>query len=214
MANSGASSSPPAADAFARAHARLMADHSLQFTFNAYTPPPIPPWLKPIVEVLAWIVRLIAPLLQWLFWLGLAAGAGMILYFIGREIIRLRWPAKRKPGPAAAAAEWRPEPAQARALLEDADRMAAEGRFTEAVHLLLFRSIEDIERRRPRLIHPALTSRDIARLNALPEAAGAAFALIGKAVERSIFGGRDLDAAAFAECRRAYEAFAFPEVWA
>ena len=37
---------------------------------------------------------------------------------------------------------------------------------------------------------------------------------IAAAVEASFFGARPLDAAAFADCRKAYERFAFPEAWA
>jgi len=33
-------------------------------------------------------------------------------------------------------------------------------------------------------------------------------------VEHSFFGGRAVDADGFKECRRAYEAFAFPGAWA
>src|SRR5262249_29788159 len=109
--------------------------------------------------------------------------------------------------------DWRPPLARARALLADADRLAAQGLFAEAVHLLLFRSIEDIDERRPRSIKPALTSRNIAQLDALPSSARPAFARIATSVERSFFGGREIDAQDFQECRRAYEAFAIPNAW-
>ena len=36
-------------------------------------------------------------------------------------------------------------------------RRAAEGRYDEAAHILLFRSIDDIEEKRPRLVAPAFT---------------------------------------------------------
>jgi len=209
-AGSGGTHAAAAADRLVAAHARLLQDHTLQFGFQTRTPPPPPDWLKPLVQFL----KGVAPALQWVFWGGLALVAGLILFYVGRELIRLRWPSKVKPGAVASAPEWRPEPAQARALLEDADRMAAQGRFAEAAHLLLFRSIDDIEGRRPRLIRPALTSRDIAALEGVPETARRAFQTIAQVVERSFFGGRDVDAAAFAECRRAYESFAFPEAWA
>ena len=209
-AGSGGEHAAAVADRVAASHARLLQDHTLQFGFQTRTPPPPPDWLKPLAEFLKWI----APALQWVFWGGLALVAGLILFYVGRELIRLRWPSRAKPAAAAPTPEWLPEPAQARALLEDADRMAAQGRFAEAAHLLLFRSIDDIEGRRPRLIRPALTARDIAGLEGVPEGARGAFQTIAQVVERSFFGGRDVDAAAFAECRRAYEAFAFPEAWA
>ncbi len=197
-------------DRLAEAHARLVQDHSLQFAFKTRTPPPTPDWLKPLGEILG----AIAPILKWGFWIGLALIAALILFYLGRELVRVRWPnlAKRKSVPEPVP-EWRPEPERARALLEDADHLAAEGRFAEAAHLLLFRSIDDIEGRRPRSIRPALTARDIAGLESLPAAARAAFGAIAHVVERSVFGGRDVDAAAFAECRRAYQDFALPGVW-
>ena len=199
-----------AADRLAQAHARLVQDHSLQFSFAAVPPPKVPDWFKPLVEFLTQI----APALKWVFWGGLALIVAMILYFIGRELIRLRWPDKRKAKVKAPVADWRPAPERARVLLEDADRLAAQGRYAEAAHLLLHRSIEDIQGRRPRAVGPSLTARDIAGLDSLPAAARPMFARIAEVVERSFFGGRDVDAAAFADCRRAYEAFAFPEAWA
>jgi hypothetical protein len=66
---------------------------------------------------------------------------------------------------------WRPDAAVARVLLADADALAAKGRYAEAAHLLLRRSVQDIEGSRPRLVRPALTSRDIAAHPGLPDAA-------------------------------------------
>ncbi|MEO8113408.1 MAG: DUF4129 domain-containing protein, partial [Phenylobacterium sp.] len=101
----------------------------------------------------------------------------------------------------------------ARSLLEEADRLAAEGAFDAAAHTLLFRSLEDIAGRRPGLLRPALTSRDIAQIDAMPPSARQAFAAIAQAVEHSFFGGRTLAAGDFARCRAAYESFAFAEGW-
>jgi hypothetical protein len=99
------------------------------------------------------------------------------------------------------------------ALLSDADRLAGEGRYAEAIHLLLFRSIEDIDAKRPHAVKPALTSRDILELQALPSAARRALSRLVTTVEWSFFGGRPVDATDFSACRRAYEEFAFPESW-
>jgi hypothetical protein len=207
----GVGASSGAADQLARAHARLLQDHDLQFAFAAAPAPPKPPdWLKPLAELIASL----APLLQWVFWGGLALAVAAILFFIGRELVRVRWPARHKPVDLPAPEAWRPAPERARALLEDADALAAAGRYGDAARLLLHRSIDDLESRRPRAVRPALTARDIARLEALPAPARGPFALIAAAVEKAFFAGRELDAAGFAECRRAYEAYAFPEAWA
>jgi hypothetical protein len=98
-------------------------------------------------------------------------------------------------------------------LLRDADALAEQGRFDEAARLLLFRSIDEIESRRPRLIRPALTSRDIAGAATIPDGARGAFAAIVSMVERSLFAGRALALPDWRECRAAYEDFAFAGAW-
>ena len=205
-------------DALAAAQARLLHDPTYQFSFAAPPPPPGPPsWLQPLIHWLRPLMRglaRLAPSLQWVFWGLLAIGVVAILVMLAREFVLYRRPAKAAQQAVRLGAEtWRPSAARAKALLADADRLAAEGRFDEAAHILLFRSIDDIEEKRPRLVAPAATSRELAVLDELPEAAGRALGVIVRQVERSLFGGRALDAAAFADCRRAYEAFAFPSLW-
>jgi len=112
------------------------------------------------------------------------------------------------------AAAWRPEEKAARALLAEADAMAAAGRYDEAARLLLHRSLEDIAARRPTLLRPALTSREIAGVPSLPDAVRGAFAAMAAPVERSLFGGRALDSAAWQEARAAYGDFALSKAWA
>jgi len=206
----------PSRSALQAAHARLLQDKSLQFDFNAAPPPdkiaPPPGWLKWLGDVLVGA----AHLLGWVFWGAVVLAVVAFVVFLVLEIARTRWPDrfKRKPRPIPQPAEWRPDAAVARALLEDADRLAKEGRYAEAARLLLHRSIEDIEGRRPRLVRPAYTAREIAGLEDLPGAARSTFSFIADIVERSFFGGRDVDAGGFAECRQAYEQFAFPGSWA
>ena len=77
----------------------------------------------------------------------------------------------------------------------------------------MFRSIEDIDSRRPALVRPALTSRDIAALPAIPSRPRGAFARIAMTVERSLFGRRPLGPEDWRDCRSAYEEFAFAEAW-
>lgn len=202
----------PATDAsFAAAHRRLLETPGLQLDFPAaVAPPPPPEWLKAFGRFLG---DYVAPLLKYVFWIGLAIIAAAVLFLIVREVANLRRPGRRGAAKRAAPVDWRPEPLKAKALLEDADRLAAAGRFEEAVHLLLHRSVDDLRSRRPDLVRPALTSRDIARIEAVPPTPREAFGRIAKAVERSFFGGGRIAAEEFAACRRAYEVFAF-EGWA
>lgn len=205
MAGASGGARTAAGDAVARAHAALLRQTDLQFDFAVQRPPPPPAWLKTLADLL----RTLGPALKWVFWIGLALGVGAVLLFIGRELLATRFPRlRRRPKPAAP--EWRPSAARARTLLEDADRLAAAGRYGEAVRLILFRSIEDIDERWPGQVRPDLTSRDIAGLAILPTAARDTFAGIARVVEHSLFGGRAVDAQGFAACRSAYQAFALP----
>jgi hypothetical protein len=188
------------------AHKALLKTRGIQFDFQAEKVDPPPSWAKPLGEFL----QAIAPALGWVFWGGLILGGLLVLYFILREVLPDIGPKRRIE---VQTTDWRPAPEKARALLEDADSLAKEGRFEEAIHLLLFRSIDDLAGRRPGLVKPALTSRDIAGLDALPADARSAFDRLARAVEMSFFGGRPAGEAAFGAARADYEAFAFAEGW-
>jgi hypothetical protein len=190
------------------AHRALLHTRGLQFDFKGAPPqPPTPQWLIELGRFLADF----GPVLQFVFWGGVALAAALVVWFVAHEALATRFRKAAKP---AAPTDWRPEAGAALALLESADRVAAEGRFGEAIHLLLFRSIEDLVGRRPGSVRPALTSRDIAGLEAMPPGPRRAFARIAERVERSFFGGREVDAADFAAARADYETFAFAEAWA
>lgn len=197
-------------------HTRLLQDHSLQFE---YAPLPVvkpwhePKWLQALEHLIGQALNAMFPALKVLFWVGVGAAVLAVLFLIARELFGVRFNTRRKPAQRVAPVDWRPEAWKARALLEDADRLAAQGRYDEAARLLLHRGIDDIEQRRPKLVRPALTARDIAALEAVPANARAAFSRIALAVEASWFGARPLDADGFASCRRSYESFAFPEAW-
>jgi hypothetical protein len=198
---------PPEPEAFAAAHRELLADSSIQFDLPQFEPPQPPAWLRwlgdwlstdhPVLRVLLWVV------------VGLVVLA--ILYAIARWLMSADWPWRRRDEEEEP--DWRPEAAPARALLGEADALAAQGNFAEAVHLLLFRSLADLERRRPGLLRPALTSRDISGLDSIPPRPRGAFARIAMAVERSLFARRPLGAEDWQGCRAAYEEFAFVDGW-
>lgn len=158
------------------------------------------------------VLKALAPFAPYVLWTGVAIGAALILWLIIGEFTDLL-PRRGRKRVTAPAVDWRPTAAAARLLLEDADRLAAEGRYDAAIRLLLHRSIDDLSGRRPGAVRPALTSRDIARLPAMPASAGEAFLRIAAAVERTFFGGRAAGAEDFARSRRDYEAFAFAEDW-
>lgn len=193
--------------AFAEAHRQLLADRSIQFEMQPFRPPEMPEWLGGLGR----FVSAIWPVIEVLFWVAVAALALFLLYVLAMRLAGREWRWRR--AEAAVEESWRPDEAPARQLLGEADALAARGLFAEAVHLLLFRSIEDIDSRRPDLVRPALTSRDIAALGAIPERPRSAFLAIAMAVERSLFARRPLAEADWREARAAYENFAFAEGW-
>lgn len=189
----------------ADAHRQLLQDKSLQFDAARFKPDPPPAWLKNLGEAL----EALGPLFQVIFWVVVALAVIGFLYLVARSMMGARFGGLPGRGPnLTSEPDWRPTVEQARVLLADADALAAEGRFDEAAHLLLLRGVQDIREHRPGLVRPALTSRDIAALEALPSAARAAFGAIALVVERSLFGGRAVGADGWRACRGAYEQFA------
>ncbi len=215
-----------AASRFSAAHDALRADPSVQFDLRAAPPPPKPPaWLIHLGEWLESVLRPVGRGLAWLFGLlpdapyARILAAALLLWVIVDRVRYGQWrlPRWRRRTVTDALPEddpqWTPEAAPARAWLREADALAAEGRYAEAVHHLLIRSIEDIGRRRPRLLRPALTSRDIAAADGIPSTARDIFTGIARIVERSLFGGRAVGATDWSEARTAYADFALPKVW-
>jgi hypothetical protein len=208
-----------ALDRLEPAHAALLRQTDLQFQLNKAPPPPRPPdWLlkllKPLGDALGAGMKALGPVAPYVFWTGVALAVAFILFLIGQRLFAVRRGLVMGGLKLSGAEPWRPAPEQARALLEEADRLAAEGLFVEAAHLILLRSIQDIQARRPRAVAVSLTSRDIARLEALPPPARVLFSGIAEAVEISLFGGRPLDREGYARCRDAYSSFAEAGSWA
>lgn len=203
--------------------AELRDDGNLQF--EPVTIPEIPPrkpsWFDELLDDLfEFLADLFGPLGEalggswsWLQWVI----AGAVALFAIVLLVRLYGPGFGKRGKRAAEAaagpeEWRPDAAASLALLEEADRLAAEGRFDEATHLLLQRSVHHIAAARPDWVEPSSTARELAALPALSDAARAAFRVITERVERSLFALRALERADWEAARAAYAEFALSRI--
>ncbi len=199
---------------FQDAHRALLADTRIQFDLPAVTPPPPPPdWLTRFFKWLGHLFEWLAhggPVVQVVFWVAVACIALAILWPLGRWL----WTRLRRQPDDEEPTEWRPQAGAARQLLAEADALAAQGDYAEAAHLVLLRSVEQIGARRPTFVRPALTSRDIARIDGLPGDVARAFGQIAGVVESGLFAARPVGAEAWAQCRAAYEAVAFPRAWA
>jgi hypothetical protein len=91
---------------------------------------------------------------------------------------------------------------------EEIDRIAAEGRYAEAVHGLLQAAIERETRRLDRPPRPSATSRELARTLPLDGRRRAAFRSIVEHVERSLFGGEAVSEAQYRLCRDRFDELA------
>jgi len=201
-------------DVFDDAFRAMKRDEKLQFELAPATEPPKLDWLENLFAGLAKFIAAIMPILEIIFFIGLGIIIALFLYGIARVIYETRFRRVAKevveitPPPL-----YTPDQEQARILLEEVDALAADGRYEEAVHELLFRSIQDIDIRRPNTIRRSLTSREIAALKILTPPTRDAFATIGSVVETSYFGGQKIGQSEFDVCRAAYAQFARKSAW-
>jgi len=192
------------------AYEALRADDSIQYAPVENAPPPEPPsWLTDFFEFLANLFEPLGkafgsswPVMKWVL---LALGAAMLLYLLWKLLAPVF---NRKLRTKADDDHWVPQEAEALALLEEADRLAAAGNYGEATHLLLKRSVGQIAEARPEWVDPSSTARELAALAALPDGARSAFATMAERVERSLFALRKLGAEDWQAARAAYTEFA------
>ncbi|MFM5930912.1 MAG: hypothetical protein ACKOPQ_08395 [Novosphingobium sp.] len=190
----------------------------IQFAPVEFKPPPEakpPGWLKAFFEFLESLLKplgefvgLNAQAMMWIVAVVIGSCVLLLVYRIVQPLIAARQTRVQE----AQAAEWVPARDAALALLEDADRLAAQGRFDEATHMLLQRSINQIAAARPDWLHPATTAREIAGNPSLPDRARSAFATIAARVERSFFALIPLGAEDWQAARTAYSDFALAEI--
>lgn len=173
-------------------------------------PPKPPSWLTDLLEWLG--ARPVS--LRILFWAGVAVLTGIVVYAIYRWLSERKLSFRGERPNRREAGWWRPDAKRAEVALADADRLAEEGLYAEAAHLLLRRSVADIDERRPGELRPSLTAREIARLPALPGDIGQAFLLIAVVVEQSLFGGAAVAREGWQRARAAYAAVALSAAWA
>ena len=207
---------PAANGDFLRDWQAVRGDDSIQYApLPEPEEPETPEWLErfldwlgdvfsPVGEALATAMGAIGlswPVLQWVLLALAVLGLGVLLF-------RFVQPYRHRAPEPTPQPEWAPDRHAALDLIAEADRLAAEGRFDAATHLLLQRSVGQIAELRPDLLRPSSTAREIAALPMLSDAAREAFAAIATRVERSLFALRRLDQADWQAARAAYSRFA------
>lgn len=213
----GTNAPAPSADA-PKSWQDLRADGDIQFAPVEIPeiPPREPTWLDNLFEALAELIKPLGALLAaaWpvLKWILLAILVAAVLYTLYRMFGPSSANRTRADAKEGEDTDWQPDRHAAIALLEEADRLASEGLFDEATHLLLQRSVGQIASAQPGWVEPSTTARELASLEELPQAARGAFGVIAERVERSLFALRGLDRNDWETARAAYAEFALTRI--
>lgn len=158
----------------------------------------IPPWLA---EILFWgLVIVVGLVVAW------------FLFQLIADLVLDRSPFKRNRERTATAPERVETPVMPRRpvdahSLAEADRLAAEGRFAEAIHLLLLVAMTRLHGELGPRVPPAMTGREILRLPSLPAATVAPLTRMVQLSEIKHFGGRQAAEPDYRAARGDYLAF-------
>ena len=145
-----------------------------------------------------------------IFWVVSLIGLSLFAYFLAIQISRMvaRRAGQHSRFGDAGLRAGRVSDLDAVGTLADADKLAAEGDYAGAVRMLLFRSLEEMKSRIDQTAFPFLTSREIMEQVIESTTSRAAFGAILAVEELSHFGGRTLDASAYAHSRESFLKFA------
>lgn len=196
--------------------AQVNAHHDIQTAF-AKVPAPDPKaeafWrgvleaIGHFFETVGAVFAPLAPVLPYLLYLLAFVAIALLLSPVVRLFLTTRFTRLFTRRGKADDTPWRPSRAAVTALLSEIDALAERGEYDEAVHLLLVRSVADINNFRPDLVRNHYSARDILSHPLLPAAARPAFKAIVEWVEKSYFAGISVGKAGFDACRQAYVDF-------
>jgi hypothetical protein len=142
----------------------------------------------------------------------LGVGLLVVLWYVGKAALDLARPSGQKVPRAASETvtiqPLAPESAPVLPELEEILRLAREGAYEAAIHLLLLQGLRHLARLTGTVMALSLTSREILRRPDLPQGAGRDLATLVDAVEISRFGGRAAEASLFETCLASYHRLA------
>lgn len=165
--------------------------------------PDVEPWVIP-----PWLVKTI-------LWALGAVVAGLVIFFLvglARDLVqgrRGRGQAAEAPPaetPGVTAVPPQRHEAEQRSL-DEADALAAAGRFSEAIHLLLLVALERLRQELGPRVAPAMTGREVLRLAAIPGTASAPLQRMVALSEINHFGGRSAAEPDYRRCREDFLRF-------
>ena len=191
--------SVPSAEDAQGAAARAAADRRLQTSRPAperVDPPDLPDLPDPPD------VSGIAPLLRAILWTGLIVVGLLVLFSVFTGLRERRGTPTARAPPAAKPVASSPDLA---APLDEASHLAAQGRYAEAVHALLLRTLALLAE--TSRVPEAWTSREIVDRLELAAPARASLEALVDETELSLFGGRPVDEAAYRRCLETFRRF-------
>jgi hypothetical protein len=139
-----------------------------------------------------------------LIWVALICAALFLLYTLRDTLMFWRRPSEDGWGEPLAGDAANAAPGAVEAL-STADQLSRDGRFVEAMHMLLLQGLAEIRRRLNTQFADSLTSREILRAAPLSPQGRMSLREIVAAVEWTYFGGYPAQLTDYTACRRSYE---------
>ena len=178
-----------------KARTAVMADGDLQLQLPSGTEPP-DGWSFSLPDI---------PIPAALLWVILIAGVLAIAFYLFKDALPLWLRARdgnwQTPGPERGSLQSR----SAGEAMQAADELAQQGRYVEAMHVLLLKSLADMRQQLSLHFAESLTSREILRKVALSEAGQAALRDIVARVEWTYFGEHEAEASDYEACRGRFD---------
>lgn len=151
-----------------------------------------------------WSWFLDADIVRVLVWVAVACGSAALAWYL-MDILPKGFARQARWGDAGSEALSASSGTVA-AAQDSADDLASQGRFVEAMHVLLLQSLSEMRKRLDAPFADSLTSREILRRAAVSDVARAALADIIAAVERAYFGDHAVESADYGLCRARFAA--------
>jgi hypothetical protein len=142
-----------------------------------------------------------------LLWVLVAVAVVLIGLMLARELSGYEADAKAVEKSGATDLE-RDDAAVVEVPLGNAEVLAGQGRYGEAIHVLLLRTLEELARRVTVRLPRSLTSREILARVSVPDEARVALADLVTAVEVTHFGSHEPSQSDYAACRDRFQRFA------
>jgi hypothetical protein len=150
----------------------------------------------------------LSSLFRFLLWGVVIVGIALLVFWLGSELMRYGGDDKQLATTDDEAGKSSVDLAVIQRPLGDAEELAARGEYTEAIHTLLLRTLQELVRSAAVRVSPAMTSREIlARVPLLADAREALAGLI-TAVEITHFGGDRATRDDYLRCLAQFQKFA------